>query len=132
MTTKHERVQARIPRLVDGSLPEWRRRLVLRHIARCGDCGAELERQFTVQESLHEIRSESSAGTPEPPDELLESILRDVNQPGLRARAAVPVRGAVSGARPELSVAGLLLTAAVVYLIYRVVRGVVDVLDDER
>lgn len=131
MNDRHERVQARIPRLVDGSLAGWRRRLLNRHISSCDECSAELEHQWAVQESLREIGSERPPVESDPPDELLESILRDVNEPGLRARAAVPVRGAVSGARPELSLAGLALTAVVVYLLYRAIRALVDLIDGD-
>lgn len=131
MNHRCERVQAQIPRLVDGSLPAWRRRLFERHVRRCEDCGEELERQLAVNEGLRSMGAAADEARPEPPDDLLEAILSDVNDPGLRARAAVPVRGAVSGARPALSVAGLLLTAAVVYLLYRAARALLDLVDDE-
>lgn len=48
----------------------------------------------------------------EPPEGLLEVLLEQAEQPGVRGRAAVPVRGAVSGARPALSALLLLLGAA--------------------
>jgi hypothetical protein len=47
-----------------------------------------------------------------PPDGLLETLLEQAEQPGVRGRAAVPARGAVSGARPGLSVAFLIVGAA--------------------
>jgi len=49
---------------------------------------------------------------PAPPPGLLEALLAQAEDPGLRARAAVPARGAVSGARPGLSVVLLLVAAA--------------------
>jgi hypothetical protein len=47
-----------------------------------------------------------------PPDGLLEELLSQAARPGVKGRAAVPVRGAVSGARPALSVALLVAGAA--------------------
>jgi hypothetical protein len=49
---------------------------------------------------------------PEPPPGLLEDLLRRARGGSLRERAAVPARGAVSGARPALSVAFLTVGAA--------------------
>jgi hypothetical protein len=46
-----------------------------------------------------------------PPAGLLEDLLEQASHPGVKGRAAVPVRGAVTGARPLLSVL-LLLTGA--------------------
>ena len=55
-----------------------------------------------------------SAEHPEsPPAGLLEDLLEQASHPGVKGRAAVPVRGAVTGARPLLS-AGLLLVGAAV------------------
>lgn len=125
-----EKVRAGLPRLVDGTLPGWRRRLFERHLARCGDCRSELERQRTVAEGLRELGDVATRREPDPPDELLDEILERVHDPGLRARVAGPARGAVSGARPELSIAAVLLTAAVIYLVWRVARGLVDGFDD--
>ena len=48
-----------------------------------------------------------------PPAGLLEDLLEQASHPGVKARAAVPVRGAVTGARPLLSVVLLLSGAAV-------------------
>lgn len=121
-----EQVQARLPLVVDGSLSAWRRRLLLRHVRRCDDCAAELDRQLAVAEGLRELGEAAGEATLEPPDELLDAILARVNDPGLRARVAAPARGAVSGARPELSVAGVLVTIAVVYLAWRAARALVD------
>lgn len=119
-------VQARLPLVVDGSLSAWRRHLLLRHVSRCDDCATELDRQLAVAEGLRDLGDAADEATPEPPDDLLDAILERVNDPGLRARVASPARGAVSGARPELSVAGLVVTVVVVYLAWRAARSLVD------
>jgi anti-sigma factor RsiW len=125
------RVQRRLPRLVEGELPAWRRRLVLRHVARCDACAAELGRQQSLADGLRELGdAPDAAGEEEPPEELLDAILERVHDTGIRARVAVPARGAVSGARPELSTAAVLMTLLVVYLVWRVVRGIVGSDDD--
>jgi hypothetical protein len=49
----------------------------------------------------------------QPPAGLLEDLLAQASHPGVKGRAAVPVRGAVTGARPLLSAALLLAGAAV-------------------
>ena len=55
-----------------------------------------------------------SAETPDgPPAGLLEELLEQASHPGVKGRAAVPVRGAVTGARPLLSALLLLAGAAV-------------------
>lgn len=121
-------VQAHLPRLVDGTAPRWRRRLILRHLRRCDDCGAELERQHAVAEGLRELGDAVVEQAPPAPDDLLDAILAKAQTPGLRERAAVPARGAVSGARPELSVAFLIAAAlvgtALGMAIWRAGRGV--------
>lgn len=107
-------VQAQLPALLSETLPRWRRRLVDRHLERCVRCAAELERQRAVAAGLDELGAvvaEESGG--QPPAELLTTLLEQAERPGVRARAAVPARGAVSGARPWLSVT-LLLAAAIV------------------
>ena len=48
-----------------------------------------------------------------PPAGLLEDLLEQASHPGVKGRAAVPVRGAVTGARPLLSAVLLLVGAAV-------------------
>ena len=54
-----------------------------------------------------------SAETPDgPPAGLLEELLEQASHPSVKGRAAVPVRGAVTGARPLLS--ALLLVVGVV------------------
>lgn len=129
MRWTHERVRARLPGVVDGTLPAWRRRLLERHLVRCEPCAAELDRQRAVAEGLRELADTDAGPQPDPPAELLESILERVHDPGLRQRAAGPARGAVSGARPELSVAAVVLSALIVYLVWRAARAVVDRLD---
>lgn len=126
MRWTHERVRRRLPQVVDGTLPAWRRRQLARHLARCEPCAAELERQRAVAEGLRELADTDAALPHEPPEELLDSILEQVHDPGLRQRAAGPARGAVSGARPELSIAAVLLSALIVYLVWRAARAVVD------
>jgi hypothetical protein len=49
----------------------------------------------------------------QPPAGLLEDLLAQASHPGVKGRAAVPVRGAVTGARPVLSAALLLAGATV-------------------
>lgn len=105
-------VQAYLPAFVEGSLPWWRRRLVAVHVRRCPECGPELERQRTVAAGLDSLGAAAAAVSDEPPEGLLESLLDQAERPGVRGRAAVPARGAVSGARPGLSVALLVIGAA--------------------
>lgn len=105
-------VQAQLPALVDGTLPRWRRRLVTLHLRRCDECSAELERQRAVDAGLDDLGSVVAGHPPTPPEGLLDALLAQAEQPGARGRAAVPVRGAVSGARPALSVALLVAGAA--------------------
>lgn len=103
-----EEVQGQLPSYVDRSLPRLRRRLVGLHLRRCPDCQAEFARQRDVSEGLAAL-----AGRPEtPPDGLLDALLDSAARPGVKGRVAVPARGAVSGARPALSVALLVAGAA--------------------
>jgi len=53
----------------------------------------------------------SGSAPGQPPAGLLEDLLELASHPGMKGRAAVPVRGAVTGARPLLS-AALLLAGA--------------------
>lgn len=129
MTRACERVQARLPRLVDGTLPGWRRRLLQRHVARCEVCADELARQQRVAEGLRELGEVVPRSQPDPPDELLDVILDQVHDPGIRQRVAGPARGAVSGARPELSVMALLLSLLLSYVVWRATRRLVDRFD---
>jgi hypothetical protein len=67
------------------------------------------------------MSDESPVGVPQPgprpaaqpPAGLLEELLEQASHPGVKGRAAVPVRGAVTGARPLLSAALLVGGAAV-------------------
>ena len=99
----HE-VRAQLPDYVDRSLPGLRRRLVALHLRRCSACQAE----FSAQRELHTGLAALAASGEEPPEGLLESLLAQSASP----RGAAPLRGAVSGARPALSVALLVAGAA--------------------
>ena len=101
-------VQANLPAYVGRTLPLVRRRLVGLHLRRCTECQAEHSRQRDVATGLSAL----AAPTEAPPDGLLESLLDSASRPGVKGRAAVPARGAVSGARPALSVALLIAGAA--------------------
>jgi len=99
--------RSQLPALLAGDLTGWSGRVVRRHVRRCPDCAAELDRQEHVSAGLSALKERA----PEPPPELLAGLLAQARKPGLRGRAAVPVRGAVSGARPELSAAFLTVGA---------------------
>jgi anti-sigma factor RsiW len=101
-------VQEQLPPYVDRTLPRLRRRLVGLHLRRCPDCQAEFARQRDVSQGLAALAGPAAA----PPDGLLDSLLDAAGRPGVKGRVAVPVRGAVSGARPALSVALLVAGAA--------------------
>ena len=103
-----DEVQSQLPSYVDRSLPVTRRRLVGLHLRRCRECQAEFSRQRDVAAGLSQLAGPAE----EPPDGLLDALLEQAASPGVKGRAAVPARGAVSGARPALSVA-LLLAGAV-------------------
>ena len=105
-------VQAQLPGFVAGTLPRWRRRLVALHVRRCPNCGPEVERQRAVIAGLTGLGAVAEAMSADPPEGLLEALLQRAEHPGVRGRAAVPARGAVSGARPGLSVALLVVGAA--------------------
>lgn len=105
-------VQAQLPGFVAGTLPRWRRRLIAIHVRRCPNCGPELERQRALVAGLTGLGRAAEATVPPPPEGLLETLLEQAERPGVRGRAAVPARGAVSGARPGLSVALLVVGAA--------------------
>jgi anti-sigma factor RsiW len=100
--------QAQLPFLVSGELTGWGARVVRAHLKRCTDCSAEMARQEQLTSALASLR----AAPPEPPPGLLDDLLRRARGGSLRERAAVPARGAVSGARPALSVAFLTVGAA--------------------
>jgi hypothetical protein len=105
-------VQAQLPGFVDGTLSWWRRSLVRLHVRRCEDCKAELERQRVVAAGLSQLGATVTAADQAPPEGLLDTLLDQAQHPGVRGRAAVPARGAVSGARPALSVVLLVMGAA--------------------
>lgn len=123
MTRRCERVRARIPELVDDTLPAWRRRLLVRHVTRCQGCTAELERQRAVAAGLRELHSSPHGPEADPPEELLDEILERLREPRLRERVAAPARGAVSGARPGLSLATVAIAGLIIYLAWRGARG---------
>lgn len=115
--TTCDRVSLLLPAVAEGTLPVWRRRFVDRHLVDCDDCPVELERQWRVAEGIEGLREvERSAAEVAPPEGLLDTLLEQAQDPGLRARAAVPVRGAISGARPGLSVTFGLGTLALIAL----------------
>lgn len=115
--------RAQLPFLVDGELTGWSARVVRAHVKRCDGCRAELARQEQLRDALSSMR----ASPPEPPPGLLDDLLdRAHGGRRLRERVAVPARGAVSGARPALSVTFLTLGAAAStgagYAVYRGAR----------
>lgn len=114
--------QAQLPFLVSGELTGWGARVVRAHVKRCSDCSAQLARQEQLSTALTSMRETR----PEPPPGLLEDLLHRARGGNLRERAAVPARGAVSGARPALSVAFLTVGAAAStgagYALYRGAR----------
>jgi len=72
------------------------------------------------------MSGEHCSPTGQPPPGLLEDLLALASHPGVKGRAAVPVRGAVTGARPALSVllllAGGSIGAATGYGCWRVTQ----------
>src|SRR3954470_1003702 len=101
-------VQGQLPSYVNKSLPRLRRRLVGLHLRRCAECQAEFARQREVSSGLAAL----SGPAEQPPAGLLDALLDQAAHPGVKGRVAVPARGAVSGARPALSVALLVAGAA--------------------
>ena len=97
-------VRAQLPSYVDGSLDLVRRRLLALHLRRCRECQTE----FSIQREVHDGLASLAAGGGAPPEGLLEQLLDNAASP----RGAGPLRGAVSGARPALSVALLAAGAA--------------------
>lgn len=104
--------QTQLPAFLGGTLGAGRRRLVASHLRRCEDCQQQHVRQQAVAAGLDQLETTAGAEPPEPPEGLLESLLEQAHQPGVRGRAAIPARGALSGSRPGLSVVFLLLGAA--------------------
>ena len=93
--------QAQLPALTAGELHGLGERAVRKHVDRCSDCADALARQTEVHAGLSAMRTSTVA----PPEGLLEDLLAVTSKKGLRGKAAVPARGAVSGARPGMSVA---------------------------
>ena len=114
--------QAQLPFLVSGELAGWGARVVRSHVKRCAECSAELTRQEQLSSALASLRETR----PEPPPGLLDDLLHRARGGSLRERAAVPARGAISGARPAMSVAFLTVGAAastgVGYAAYKGIR----------
>ena len=100
--------QAQLPFLVSGELTGWGARVVRAHVKRCEECRGELDRQEQLTSALSSLRE----APPAPPPGLLDNLLARANGGSLREKAAVPARGAVSGARPAMSVAFLTVGAA--------------------
>lgn len=121
-------MQAQLPDLVAGSLGAGRRRLVTRHLGRCADCRDASDRQRQVTAGLVQLGGAADAEPVVPPDGLLDALLEQARNPGVRERAAVPARGAVSGTRPTLSllllVAGAAAGTAVGYAGWRGARAI--------
>lgn len=101
------RTRRRLPLYARDELRWWRRRLVERHLRGCEACTAHLARERGVLEQLELVgqQDEESLAAAAPPEDLLETLLEQAREPSLRQRVAVPARGAVSGARPGMSVA---------------------------
>lgn len=99
-----EEVRTLLPGYVERSLDRARRPLVAFHLRRCAGCQAE----FSAQRDLHTGLASLAAPVEAPPEGLLEQLLESTASP----RGAAPLRGAVSGARPALSVALLAVGAA--------------------
>jgi predicted anti-sigma-YlaC factor YlaD len=100
--------QAQLPFLASGEVTGWPARVVRAHVKRCADCRAEMQRQEQLGAAFASMRS----APPEPPPQLLDNLLARAHGRSIRERAAVPARGAVSGARPAMSVAFLTVGAA--------------------
>jgi hypothetical protein len=115
--------RSQFPALSADELSGWALHVTRAHLRHCADCSAELARQAQLTAALATMRSQP----PEPPPGLLADLLARADQRSVRERAAVPARGALSGARPGLSIAFLTVGAAastgVGYGIWRGVRA---------
>lgn len=100
--------RSQLPVLAAGELTGWPLHVVRAHLKRCESCRAELERQEQLTAALSSLKE----APPAPPPGLLDDLLARADQKGVRERAAVPARGALSGARPGLSIAFLTVGAA--------------------
>jgi anti-sigma factor RsiW len=99
-----QEVRAQLPAYVDRTLSKMRRKLVALHLRRCAACQAEFSLQRDLQAGLASLAAQGET----PPDGLLDALLAQSSSP----RGATPLRGAVSGAKPALSIALLLAGAA--------------------
>lgn len=115
--------RSQLPGLVSGELSGWPLHVVKAHLRRCADCSAEVERQRQLEDALTALRDTHV----EPPAGLLDDLLAQAERRGFRERAAVPARGALSGARPGLSAAfltvGAVASTGIGYGIYRGARA---------
>jgi predicted anti-sigma-YlaC factor YlaD len=116
--------RSQLPALAAGELSGWPLHVVRAHLKRCAHCAAEQVRQEHLTSALSTLKGQP----PAPPPGLLDDLLARADQRNVRERAAVPARGALSGARPGLSVAFLTVGAAastgVGYGLYRGVRAI--------
>lgn len=115
--------RSQLPALAAGELSGWSLHVVRAHLRRCPDCTAEQARQEQLTTALATMKD----SPPPPPPGLLDDLLARADQRSVRDRAAVPARGAISGARPGLSVAFLTVGAAastgVGYGVYRGIKA---------
>jgi predicted anti-sigma-YlaC factor YlaD len=115
--------RSQLPALAAGELSGWPLHVVRAHLRRCKDCSADYARQQQLSSALASLKDQP----PEPPPGLLDDLLARADRRNVRERAAVPVRGALSGARPGLSVAfltvGAVASTGVGYGIFRGVRA---------
>jgi predicted anti-sigma-YlaC factor YlaD len=115
--------RSQLPALAASELSGWPLHVVRAHLRRCADCTAEHARQEELASALATMKEQP----PAPPAGLLDDLLARADNRSVRERAAVPARGAVSGARPGLSVAFLTVGAAastgIGYGLYRGVRS---------
>jgi predicted anti-sigma-YlaC factor YlaD len=100
--------RSQLPALAAGELTGWPLHVVRAHLKRCASCRAELERQEQLAGALSSMKD----APPAPPPGLLDDLLARADQRSVRERAAIPARGAISGARPGLSIAFLTVGAA--------------------
>jgi anti-sigma factor RsiW len=111
--------RSQLPVVASGELSGWPLHVVRAHLRHCEDCTAELARQQELTAALTSLRH----AVVEPPAGLLDDLLARADQRGVRERAAVPARGALSGARPGLSVAfltvGAIASSGIGYGIWR-------------
>jgi predicted anti-sigma-YlaC factor YlaD len=116
--------RSQLPAMVSGELTGWPLHVVRAHLRRCTDCSAEVVRQEQLAGALTALRDTHV----EPPVGLLDDLLAQANRGSVRQRVAVPARGALSGARPELSVAfltvGAIASTGIGYGLWRGARAI--------